>query len=158
MKFKVIALLLGLACGPLAAQPVAVRDAWIRSTVPGQSATGAFMKITARESTRLVRVSTPVAGVSALHEMKMDGNIMTMRAVPDGLDLPAGQTVELKAGASHLMLMDLKAPLPKASSVILTLWFKNASGLESQLALQVPVAAVAPAAVAGKSAPAGHQH
>lgn len=158
MQFKVIALLLGLACGPLAAQPVAVRDAWVRSAVPGQSATGAFMKITASENTRLVRVSSPVAGITEIHSMKMDGDVMTMRAVPAGLELPAGQLVELKAGGYHLMLMDLTVALPKASTVALTLWFKNARGAESQLALQVPVAAAAPAPGAPRTAVPGHAH
>ncbi|MCK7498794.1 MAG: copper chaperone PCu(A)C [Comamonadaceae bacterium] len=34
-----------------------------------------------------------------------------MRALPDGLALPAGKAVELKPGGYHVMLMDLKQPL-----------------------------------------------
>ncbi len=133
-------------CGQLAAQtPVKVEGAWARATVQGQKATGAFMKLTASQATRLVSVSTPVAGVAEIHEMKMAGNVMTMRALP-ALDLPANQAVELKPGSYHLMLMDLKTPLMKDSSVALTLVFKDAKGLESKQQITVPVNASMPQA------------
>jgi periplasmic copper chaperone A len=148
MKLKVLTATMLLACGALHAQTVEVKGAWVRATVPGQMGTGAFMKITAREGTRLVGVSTPVAGVAELHEMKMEGDIMKMRALP-GFDLPAGKTVELKAGGNHVMLMDLKQPLPKGSSVPLTLRFKDAKGTESKIELVVPVNTAAPPADAG---------
>ena len=117
---------------------VKVEQAWARATVQGQKATGAFMKITAPQATQLVAVSTPVAGVAEIHEMKMDGGVMKMRAMPV-LDLPANQAVELKPGSYHMMLMDLKAPLMKDSSVALTLVFKDAKGVESKQQISVPV-------------------
>lgn len=126
-------------------QPVQVTGAWVRATVAGQMGSGAFMKITARAATRLVGISSPVAGVADVHEMKMDGDIMKMRAV-QSLDLPAGKTVELKAGGYHVMLMDLKQSLTAGSSVPLTLRFKNAKGVESKLDISVPVSTVAPGA------------
>jgi copper(I)-binding protein len=76
--------------------------------------------------------------------MKMDGDIMKMRAVQGGLDLPAGKTVELKPGGYHVMLMDLKAALPKDSTVPLTLVFKDAKGVESKVELKLPVSTMAP--------------
>ncbi len=99
---------------------VTVNGAWVRGTVAGQGATGAFMEITASEAATLVGVSSPVAGVSEVHEMTMDNGIMKMRAMPK-LDLPAGKTVTLKPGSYHLMLMDLKQTLKKGDSVPLTL-------------------------------------
>lgn len=151
MKFRYLKPLLGgfalvanLAM-PAFAQVVEVQGAWVRTSVPGQQATGAFMKITARDGSKLVAASSPVAGVTQVHEMKMEGDIMKMRAVPT-LDLPAGKAVELKPGGYHLMLMDLKAALPKDSSVALTLVFRDAKGVESKLDLKVPVAAAAPGA------------
>jgi periplasmic copper chaperone A len=143
-----------------------VEGAWVRSTVSGQQGTGAFMKLTATEPVQLVGVSTPLAGVAEVHEMKLVGEVMRMRAVAR-LDLPAGQTVELKPGGYHLMLQDLKQPLPQGSTVPLTLRFRNAKGLESKLELNVPVALRPPvgsgsgptkAGNAGGSAPNGHKH
>ena len=124
---------------------VDVQNAWVRSTVPGQKGTGAFMKITAKEGAKLVGVSSPVAGVGEVHEMKMEGDVMKMRALPS-LDLPAGKAVELKPGGYHIMLMDLKQPLAKDSKVPLTLLFKDAKGVESKLELSVPVSTAVPGA------------
>ena len=131
-------LLACLLASSMACAQVKVEDAWARATVQGQKATGAFMKLTAPQATRLVAVSTPVAGVAEVHEMKMEGSVMQMRALP-ALELPANQTVELKPGSYHLMLMDLKAPLMKDSSVALTLTFKDAKGVESKQQLSLPV-------------------
>ena len=60
MKLQILAALLALSCSTLHAQTVEVKDAWVRAAVPGQSGTGAFMKITTRQSTQLVGVSSPV--------------------------------------------------------------------------------------------------
>ena len=149
MKFKTLFTTTALAGSVLvsvAAQGITVKDAWVRTSVPGQMATGAFMKITARENSRLVALSSPVAGVVEVHEMKMDDGIMKMRAVEGGLDLPAGKTVELKPGGYHVMLMDLKAALPKDSMVPLTLVFKDARGVEHKVELKLPVAVALEAA------------
>ena len=124
--------------GATAWAQVKVDNAWARATVQGQKATGAFMKLTAAQATQLVGVSTPVAGVAEIHEMKMDGGVMKMRAMPV-LELPANQAVELKPGSYHLMLMDLKTPLAKDASVALTLTFKDARGVQSQQLVTVPV-------------------
>ena len=156
MKFVAVTAVLLSLSGHLYAQNVDVKDAWVRTSVQGQKATGAFMKITAKEGGTLVGVATPVAGVAEVHEMKMDGDVMRMRALPNGLALPAGKTVALTPGGYHVMLMDLKAPLPKDSTIPLTLTFKNAKGEQSQVELKVPVATTAPGAAAG--APAAHKH
>ena len=149
MKAKTFLLAAALMAGAVQAQTVDVKDAWVRSSVPGQKATGAFMKLTARDGARLVSASSPVAGVTEVHEMKMEGDVMKMRALAGGLELPAGKTVELKPGGYHVMLMDLKAALPKESTVPLTLVFKDAKGAESRVDLKVPVAA-SPMAAAHK--------
>jgi copper(I)-binding protein len=123
---------------------VSVSDAWVRATVAGQKATGAFMTLTAKETSTLLSVSSPVAGVAEIHEMKMDKDVMKMAALPKGLALPAGQAVALKPGSYHVMLMDLKAPLAKDSTIPVTLTFQDAKGVKSKLELKVPVGAQAP--------------
>jgi copper(I)-binding protein len=148
MKLKLLTLLLALSAATSYAQNVTVNDAWVRATVPGQKATGAFMKITAKDGATLVAASSPAAGVVQVHEMKMDAGVMKMRELKGGLPLPAGQAVELRPGSYHVMLMDLKAPLPKDTLVPLTLVVKNAQGVESKVELKVSVSAVAPDAAA----------
>ena len=153
VKFNQIACAAVLFCAALANAQVQVENAWARATVQGQKATGAFMKITAKDGLRLVGAQSPAAGVTEVHEMKMEGDVMRMRAVP-GLDLPAGKTVELKPGGYHVMLLDLKAPLMKDSKVPLTLVFKDAKGVESKLELSVPVGTTPPS----NDGMAGHKH
>lgn len=131
----------------IAAQP-AIDGAWVRASVPGQQATGAFMRITAKGPTQLVSASSPVAGSAAVHEMKMEGDVMRMR--PAGaIDLPVGRAFELKPGGYHLMLQDLKQPLEKGSTVPVTLVFRDAKGVESRMDLRLPVAIQPPGAGAG---------
>jgi len=158
MRFKQFTLCAALSLTGLTvmaqAQTVEVRDAWVRTTVQGQKGTGAFMKLTAPNGATLVSASTPVAGVAEVHEMKMEGDVMRMRALP-GLELPAGKTVELTPGGFHVMLMDLKTTLPKDSTVPLTLVFKDAKGVQSKVELKVPVATSAPG---GGAAAASGQH
>ncbi|MBX3631554.1 MAG: copper chaperone PCu(A)C [Simplicispira sp.] len=139
------------------AAPAAVEGAWARASVQGQSASGAFMRITAQEPLQLLRAETPAAGHAEVHEMKMDGGVMKMRAL-SALDLPAGQAVELKPGGYHIMLMDLKAPLAKGAQLPLTLVFKDAQGAERRLDLQLPVSATPPGGAGGHGAPMHKQH
>jgi periplasmic copper chaperone A len=136
---------------------VTVKDAWVRTTVPGQKGTGAFMSITAKSDLRLVGASSAAAGVTEVHEMKMNGDIMQMRAV-SGVDLPAGKVVALQPGGFHVMLLDLKTALPKNATVPLTLMFKDAKGVQSKVELMVPVATTAPNAVSGGAVTTMNQH
>lgn len=148
LKFITASLL--LAGSAAYAQGVTVSKPWVRSTVQGQKSSGAFMTLTAKEPMKLVGISTPVAGVAEVHEMKMDGDIMRMRALPE-LDLPAGKAVQLQPGGFHFMLMALKQPLAKGSEVPLTLRFKDAKGLESQMEVMAPVSLTAPGAAPAKA-------
>lgn len=135
---------------------VQVQDAWARATIGAQSATGAFMKLTAPQATRLVEVRSTVAGIVEVHEMKLEGDVMRMRAV-DALPLAAGQTVELKPGGYHVMLMDLKGPVKAGDAVPLTLVFEGADGKRQTQEVKATARALgsAPAPAAGDS---GHGH
>lgn len=153
------AIVAALLSAPAWAQTAAVKveGAWARASVQGQKATGAFMRLTAKDGARLVRAESPAAGLAEVHEMKMEGDIMKMRAVP-ALDLPAGKTVELKPGGYHVMLLDLKAPLAKDSTVPLTLVFQDAKGVESKLNLTVPVGTSVPGGATAGSMMDEHKH
>ena len=63
--------------------------------------------------------------------------------------------MELKPGGYHVMLMDLKAPLAKNSTIPMTLLFKDAKGVESKLELKLPISTVAPGPVGTTSE---HKH
>jgi periplasmic copper chaperone A len=143
MKLKQLIALSALVGGAAFAQNVIVADGWVRATVQGQKATGAFMKITAKDAAKLVAGSSPAAGVVEIHEMKMEKDVMKMAALPNGLELPSGKTVELKPGGYHVMLMDLKAPLVANSTVPVTFTFQDAKGNKTTQELKLPVKSMA---------------
>ncbi len=133
---------------------VTVKDPWVRATVSQQMATGAFMQITSAQDARLVEVKSPVAGIVEIHEMAMDKDVMKMRALPNGLDLPAGKTVELKSGGYHVMLMDLKRQMKEGDSVPMTLVVEGKDKKRSTIEVKAPVK---PLATAAKTEPE-HKH
>jgi copper(I)-binding protein len=154
-KLSVSAALLAVATSaaalPAFAQ-VAVSDAWVRGTVAGQGATGAFMQLRSPTDAALVAVASPVAKVVEIHEMKMDGGVMKMAAI-DRLALPAGKAVELKPGGYHVMLMDLKQPLKAGDTVPVTLTFEDKAGRKTTVDVKAPVKPLTAA-----PSPSTHQH
>jgi copper(I)-binding protein len=117
---------------------VTVGDPWIRATVPAQKTAGAFMQLRSPKATRLVDVQSPVAGRAEVHQMAMEGQTMRMQKV-DGIDLPAGQSVNLSSGGYHVMLFDLKQQLKEGQQVPLTLTFVGADKKRENVTVQVPV-------------------
>ena len=140
MKKLALAALLGLCTLPVLAE-VTVAEAWVRATVPAQKATGAFMHLKSDADARLVSAASPVAGVVEIHEMLMDKDVMKMNRI-DGLDLPAGQSVELKPGGYHVMLMDLQAQVKEGDAVPLTLVVENKDGSRQTLEVTAPARAL----------------
>lgn len=131
-----------------------VKDPWIRGTVAQQKATGLFAQITSTQGGRLLSAATPVAGVVEIHEMAMDGTVMRMRALANGLELPAGKAVELKPGGYHVMLMDLKQTMKPGETVPVTLVIEGKDGRKETLELKVPVRPLA----GMMAAPAAQEH
>ena len=156
MKHLVLALALFGAASVAQAADVTVSDPWVRGTVSAQRATGAFMRLQADQDLRLVAASSPVAGVTEIHEMVMQDNVMKMRQVP-AVELPAGKTVELKPGGYHVMLMDLKQPLKAGEQVPLTLTFEGAAkGKTITKQVQATVQSLAPQGSQGHGAMMKH--
>lgn len=105
---------------------VSVTDPWCRPAAAGAGAAGCYVTLQATTDDRLVAVETPAAARGEIHTMSMDDGVMRMRQLPDGLPLPAGQSVALKPGAEHLMLMGPTGGLDEGGEVSLTLTFENA--------------------------------
>ena len=118
--------------------PVRVEGAWARAVLQGQVSSGAYMTLTASESLTLTGATSPAAAIIEIHQMKMEGDIMKMRAV-DTLPLVPGQPVEFKPGGYHFMLMDLQAAMRPDARVPMTLQFRDAQGKARTLQVSVPV-------------------
>lgn len=132
---------LGLSLLGLAFQVSAqtkIDDAWVRATVPSQSASGAFMTLTADSDSKLLSVATPVAKDVQIHEMSMKNDVMSMGPVKS-VDLPAGKAVKLDPNGYHVMLMGLTSQLKEGESVPLTLTVENAKGEKETVEVKASV-------------------
>jgi periplasmic copper chaperone A len=118
---------------------VTVQNAWVRGTVAAQKASGAFMQITAVKGGRLIAAHSPLAERVEIHAMSTTDDVMTMRELPKGLELPPAQTVDLKPGGYHLMLFGLKQALKPGQSLPLSLVVQTPQGRRETLVLQVPI-------------------
>lgn len=115
-----------------------VENAWVRASVANQHSSGAFMTLTSDTDAKLVAVQSPVAKDVQIHEMKMNGDVMTMGPV-SSLDLPAGKAVSLDANGYHVMLMGLVHQLKQGQEVPLTLMIEDAKGNKENLEIKAPV-------------------
>jgi copper(I)-binding protein len=105
---------------------------WARATPPGAKTAAGYMTIEngGGESDRLVSVTAEIAGKTDIHEMQMENGVAHMQALENGLEVPAGGSVELKPGSYHLMLMDLVRPLKEGESFAGTLTFEKAGSVD----------------------------
>ena len=127
--------------------PLNISLPFTRATLPNAPVGGGFMTIenTGTEADRLVSVTTDVAAKSEIHEMSMDGQVMKMRALTDGLEIPAGETITLSPGGFHLMFMGLKGAFVEGQTVNVTLTFEKAGTVELALPVLGAAADAAPA-------------
>lgn len=118
-----------------------------RATLPNAPVGGGFLTIenTGTEADRLVSASSAVAEKTQIHEMAMQGDVMKMRELVDGVEVPAGETIVLAPGGFHIMFIGLKQAFVEGEMVAVTLTFEKAGSVEVLL----PVEATAADAPAG---------
>jgi periplasmic copper chaperone A len=132
---------------------------WARATPKGATIGGGYLKITNKgaEPDRLVGGSSPVAGRFEIHEMTMVDGVMKMRPLANGLEIKPGQTLELKPGGLHVMLVGLKQPLEAGQTVKGTLVFEKAGTVEIEYKVE-PIGASPKAEGAGQGGHGGMKH
>jgi copper(I)-binding protein len=115
-----------------------ISGVWTRAMLPGQPTGGGYLTVTnkGKSADRLLSVSTPDAGRAEIHSMTMKDNVMVMRPVEGGLEIPAGGTVELKPGHFHLMFMDVKKPFRKGDTIPVTLDFEKTGKVEISMPVE----------------------
>ena len=104
----------------------------IRATPPMAKVAGGYMLLmnSGEEADRLVGGSADFAESTEVHEMKMDGDVMKMREIAGGLEIPAGGEVLLEPGGYHIMFMGLKEPMVAGDEHDVTLEFERAGKVE----------------------------
>lgn len=137
------AFIVGSLAGPAMAGEVTIGDLKIdtpyaRATVPGAPVAGGYMTITntGSQPDRLVGGSAPFAGKVEIHEMKMQGDVMKMREIAGGLEIPAKGSVTLKPGGYHVMFMKLKEQLKEGEKRTATLVFEKAGKVDLPFAVR----------------------
>lgn len=105
---------------------------YTRTTPPMAPVGGGFMTITnhGEESATLIGGTAEFAEVVEIHEMEMADNVMKMRRLEKGLEIPAGETVELKPGGYHLMFIKLSEQMKEDDRHKATLKFAKAGEIE----------------------------
>ena len=135
-------LALALVPGAHAADSLTFNNAWIRATPPNANVAGGFVEIrnSGKSADRLLSASSDIAERVEIHEMKMAGEFMQMRQLTDGLVIPSGQSVQLKPGSYHMMLIAPKRTIAEGQKVAITLVFEKAGKrtLEFTAAKQAP--------------------
>lgn len=114
-----------------------VTDAWSRPSPMAQGNGVVYLTVTnpTDQADRLLSADSPVADHVELHETINDNGVMRMRPRPEGFEIPAHSTLELKPGGKHIMLVDLAAPLVAGQQISVTLHFATAG--DRQLAVPV---------------------
>ena len=117
---------------------IALQNAHAR-IMPGAKVGAAYLTITnvGKESDRLLAVSAPIAGKAMLHSLTDDNGVMKMRPM-DGIALKPGETVELKPGGLHIMLMDVQGGLKPGDTFPLTLTFEKAGARSVSASVDKP--------------------
>ena len=127
---------------------------WTRPTVASAPVAAGYLEVTntGKTADRLVSAASPNATRVEIHQSSMDGGIMRMKALPQGVEIPAGGTVRLAPGGLHLMLMGPNKAFLEGDRIPLTLTFARAGKVAVQLAAESRPAP-APSAM-----PEGHRH
>lgn len=122
---------------------------WARATPKGAQVGGGFMTITntGKASDRLIGGASGISNSFEVHEMSMDGGIMKMRMLKDGLEIKPGETVTLKPGSYHVMFIGLKDQLKQGDVFKTTLEFAKAGKVEVEFKIE---------GIAASGGPSGH--
>ena len=144
-----LAVCLTSLAGSASAQPaqsaaVTVTEAWSRATTGAAQTAAIYVTVTAGQPDRLTGASTPAAATTELHQSRMEGGVMQMRAVPDGLPVSPGSPIHMAPGGYHLMLMGLKRPLRQGDHVPVTLTFDHAGTITADAIVAGPGASAPP--------------
>lgn len=114
-----------------AGDSVSIEDAWVKSADEGMSAAFGTLTNTSSEDVTVVSAETAASSMVELHEtVENEAGEMVMREIEGGFVIPAGGTLVLEPGASHIMLMDLTAPLRAGDEITVTLKFSDDSTYE----------------------------
>ena len=129
----VLALALLTACGATEPADVEITSARITEPIAGRTVSlGGFQLVAKGEDVKLVEVTSEAANRIELHTMLNEDGVMKMRRLPDGLIVPAGQSLTLGSGGPHLMVFGLKSELVAGDTVTLNISYKQGEQIRTK--------------------------
>jgi len=113
---------------------------WTRATPEGATVGAGYLTVTnnGKSADRLTGGTFDGAEKVEIHEMKMTGDTMTMRRLPDGVVINPGETAAFAPGSSHLMFRGLKAPIAAGANIKGTLTFEKAGSVDVDYKVEAP--------------------
>jgi hypothetical protein len=118
-----------------------IMDTWSKKSPMGANVSAGFMTIMnhGKDADRLVKATAEISPNVQIHTMVMDGDVMKMAELKDGLEIPGGQTVVLKPGSFHIMFMDMPGPQPDVGGTFKgTLTFEKAGTVDVVYDVKAP--------------------
>lgn len=134
-----------LLAAPPAKPALTIETPWARATPPQAPVAGGFLTIrnNGRSADHLLSATSPDAERVEIHEMRMDGDMMRMRRLDDGLAIAPNATLELKPGGYHLMFIKPTHPFVAGETVTATLRFEHGGTREVRFEIR-PLGSGAP--------------
>jgi copper(I)-binding protein len=144
-KIVSIALLLTVivvlsACGAAEGSGLRVEEAWARPAMAAPGTGAVFMRLVndGPQADRLLAGQTDVAAVVEIHETVLEGEVMKMQMLPEGLEIPAGDEVALRPGGYHVMLIGVRDDLEIGQRFELDLQFERAGTVTFEVEVRQP--------------------
>jgi copper(I)-binding protein len=109
---------------------IAIEAPWARASVGGNGAAYAQLVNKGAAIDRLIDAKSPVARNVEIHTHIMEGTVMRMRRVKDGIALSPGETILMKPGGYHIMLLGLHKKLIEGETFPVTFVFEKAGEIE----------------------------
>ncbi|MCW9033940.1 MAG: copper chaperone PCu(A)C [Rhodospirillales bacterium] len=134
-----VALIAAVSATPAFAGGIEVSDAWARASAKMAKAGAAFLTIKSTGGAdRLIAAKAGVSKKVELHTHIKEGDIMKMRRIEGGIEVPAGGMAMLKPGGHHVMFMGLSAPFNEGTMFPLTLVFEKAGEIQTKVMVKKP--------------------
>ncbi|WP_349593773.1 copper chaperone PCu(A)C [Thalassospira sp. NFXS8] len=121
---------------PAFAGDITISDAWAKESI-GRVPNGAAFFVIHNDggADKIVGATSDLADRTELHTHIMENNVMKMRRVEGGVDVPANGELAFKPGSYHVMMLDLHEPLKAGQHVALTLQFEKAGEVPVEVAV-----------------------
>jgi periplasmic copper chaperone A len=133
-----LALLLSTAAATAAGSPVEFRRddivvmrPWTRATPRAATVGAGYFRVENRggEADRLVGGHVEVASRFEIHETVVANEVMSMRRLAEGIEVPPASGIEVMPGGIHAMLVGLQKPLVAGDRIRGTLRFQRAGDI-----------------------------